>query len=67
MKRCTLCSSIGLPATQRNCFSSDPPVRVPCPPATITTPTSRTTSLAGRASAPGRLVIAGGGTTWRGV
>src|SRR3954451_9488961 len=43
MKVCRLCSSAGFPATQRNCFSSVPPIRVLLPPATITTPTSRVT------------------------
>src|SRR5438876_335390 len=36
-----LWSSIGLPATHRNCFSSFDPVRDPLPAATMITPTSR--------------------------
>src|SRR3982751_1037457 len=36
-----LWSSIGLPATQRNCFSSGDSVLVPLPAATMITPTSR--------------------------
>src|SRR5262245_51242869 len=43
MNVCRLCNSIGLPATQRNCLSSLPPVLVLSPAATITTPTSRFT------------------------
>src|SRR5207237_3991030 len=35
-----LWSSIGFPATQRNCFSSFDPVREPLPAATMMTPTS---------------------------
>src|SRR5688572_31007107 len=41
MNACRLCRSIGLPATQRNCFSSSPDVRVEDPAATMMTPTSR--------------------------
>jgi hypothetical protein len=36
-----LWSSMGLPATHRNCFSSFDPVRDPLPAATMMTPTSR--------------------------
>ena len=41
-KVCSECRSIGFPATQRICLSSVPPTRLPEPPATTTTPTSRT-------------------------
>src|SRR3954470_12601624 len=48
-----LWSSIGLPATQRNCFSSGDSVLVPLPAATMITPTSRDPLPASRIPLPG--------------